>query len=343
VRVVAAPDKLRGTLTALQACRAIADAATAHGASCDVVPMADGGEGTLDALAAIGGRWCSAAARDPLGRTITTRYLRRGSTAFVEMARASGLEIVGGAAGNDPMAASTAGTGDVVRAAIADGARRIVVTLGGSATTDGGLGFLDALAPLSRWKGIEFVAATDVRTVFADAADVFAPQKGATPTQVKMLRGRLVRLAQQYAVDLGVDVTTVPGSGAAGGLGGALVAIGAQIVSGFDLVAEEADLREIASRADLLITAEGFVDDGSFEGKVVGGVCRIGAELGVPVLAVGGQVLDGLGEPGAVSGRMGGHVTVASLVGSVGLDRALGDTAAALTEVVGLHLASLPR
>ncbi len=241
-RVVAAPDKLRGTLDALQAGRAIADAARRHGATTDLVPLADGGEGTLDALAANGGRLRRVTVHDPLGHPVEAEFLLRGRTAFVEMARASGLALVGGAEGNDPLDASTAGTGELVRAAVADGATRVVVTLGGSATTDGGLGFLEALAPLDRWRGIDLVAATDVRTTFADAADVFAPQKGASPAQVRLLRGRLERLAERYHRERGVDVASLPGSGAAGGLAGAMASIGAEIVSGFDLVAEEVDL-----------------------------------------------------------------------------------------------------
>jgi glycerate kinase len=297
--------------------------------------MADGGEGTIDALAASGGRLRSATVRDPLGRPITASYLLRGSTAFVEMARASGLALVGGAGGNAPLEASTAGTGDLVRAAVADGATKVVVTLGGSATTDGGLGFLEALAPLDRWRGIEFVAATDVRTTFADAAEVFAPQKGASPAQVRLLRGRLERLAARFLADRGVDVSALPGSGAAGGLGGAMASIGASIVSGFDLVAEEVELARYLAGADLVVTAEGFIDEGSLEGKVVGGVCRMAAEAGVPVLAIGGQVLDGLEARGVLAARTGGGtVTVVSLVQAVGPQRALGATAAAIADVV---------
>lgn len=333
-RVVAAPDKLRGTLDALRAARAIAAGAARHGAVTTAVPLADGGEGTLDALSANGGRLWTATVSDPLGRPVEAEFLVRGRTAFIEMARASGLALVGGPAGNDALDASTAGTGQLVRAAIAQGATRVVVTLGGSATTDGGLGFLDAMAPLARWSGIEFVAATDVVTPFVDAADVFAPQKGATPAQVRLLRGRLERLAERYRVERGVDVSNLPGSGAAGGLAGAMASIGATIVSGFDLVADEVDLAEQLSGADLCVTAEGFIDAGSFDGKVVGGVCRMAAAAGVPVLAVGGQVLDELGRPGAVEAIVGGRVTVVSLVATAGLDRAMSATADALADVV---------
>jgi glycerate 2-kinase len=332
--VVAAPDKLRGTLTALQAAAAIAAGATRHGIATQIVPLADGGEGTLDALAASGGQLRTATVTGPLGQAVAATYLLRYKTAYIEMAQASGLALVGGAAGNNPLEASTAGTGELVRAAIGAGATKIVVTLGGSATTDGGLGFLQAMAPLARWKGITFVAATDVVTTFADAADVFAPQKGASPAQVRLLRGRLERLAGEYARERGIDVSDMAGSGAAGGLAGALASLGAKIVSGFDLVADAVDLPDHLTGARAIVTAEGFIDDGSFEGKVVGGVCRMAAAAGVPVLAIGGQVLDGLDGAGVVSRLTGGNVTVVSLSDRFGSDRALAEPAALITEVV---------
>jgi glycerate 2-kinase len=336
--VVAAPDKLRGTLTALQAASAIAAGATRQGLTTQLVPLADGGEGTLDALAASGGQLRTATVSDPLGRPVKATYLLRYKTAFIEMAQASGLALVGGPEGNDPLEASTVGTGELVRAAIGAGATKIVVTLGGSATTDGGLGFLQAMAPLARWKGITFVAATDVVTTFADAADVFAPQKGASPAQVRLLRGRLERLAGEYQRERGIDVSLIPGSGAAGGLAGALASLGATIVSGFDLVADAVDLPDHLVGARAIVTAEGFIDDGSFDGKVVGGVCRLAAAAGVPVLAIGGQVLDGLERSGAVSDVVGGDVTVVSLSERFGPDRARAEPGVLITDVVADYL-----
>jgi glycerate 2-kinase len=337
--VVAAPDKLRGTLTALQAASAIAAGATQADLSTRIVPLADGGEGTLDALAASGGQLRTATVSGPLGEPVKATYLLRHRTAFIEMAQASGLALVGGAEGNQPLEASTAGTGELVRAAIGAGAKKVVVTLGGSATTDGGLGFLQAMAPLSRWTGITFVAATDVLTTFADAADVFAPQKGATAAQVRLLRGRLERLAGEYKRERGIDVSNIPGSGAAGGLAGALASIGASIVSGFDLVADAVDLPDHLVRARAIVTAEGFIDDGSFEGKVVGGVCRLATAAGVPVLAIGGQVLDGLERTGAVTGMVGGDVTVVSLTERFGAEQALTEPGPLITQVVSDYLA----
>src|SRR5690606_17500378 len=148
----------------------------------------------------------------------------------IEMAEASGLLLAGGRDGNDAVAASTAGTGELIVAALDAGARRIVVGVGGSATTDGGLAALRALHPLGRLKGVELLVACDVRTTFVDAAEVFAPQKGASPAQVALLRRRLERLAQVYLDEHGVDVTELAGAGAAGGLAGGLAAAGARLV-----------------------------------------------------------------------------------------------------------------
>src|SRR5690606_33658539 len=153
----------------------------------------------------------------------------------------------------DPIGATTAGTGELVAEAVEAGARRVIVTLGGSATTDGGYGALEALEPVQRLRGVRLEVACDVRTRFLDAAAVFAPQKGATPAQVKLLQGRLHRLAQVYRERFGVDVTELEGGGAAGGLAGGLAAVGAELRGGFDLVAEELDLAERLVDADLVV------------------------------------------------------------------------------------------
>src|SRR5690606_37848408 len=229
---------------------------------------------------------------------------------------ASGLQLVGGREGNDAVAASTAGTGELIAAALEAGARRIIVGVGGSATTDGGLAALRALHPLSRPRGVELLVACDVRTRFVDAAEVFAPQKGATPAQVALLRRRLERLAQVYRDEHGVDVTDLPGAGAAGGLAGGLAAAGARLVPGFDLVADEVELHDRIEGADLVITAEGFLDEQSFEGKVVGGVAELARASGVRVVAIVGQVFDG------VEDRIEAH----ALVERFGEERAVHDT-----------------
>src|SRR5829696_4425353 len=323
VHVVAAPDSFRGTATARAVAAAIGRAAGAAGWSVDEVPLADGGEGTLDVL---GGPNRTATVTGPLGDPVTASWRFAGRGAVVEMARASGLELVGGPEGNDPVAATSSGTGELLAAAVDAGCRRIVVGVGGSASTDGGLGAVRALEPLARLRGVELVVACDVRTRFVDAAPVFAPQKGATPAQVELLRRRLERLADVYLRSYGVDVRDLEGSGAAGGLAGGLAAAGARLVPGFDLVADEVDLHDRLEDADLVVTGEGFLDEQSFEGKVVGGVAALAATARVPVLAVVGQVLEGVPVPDGIE--------VVSLVDAVGTERALGDTAAAVEAVV---------
>jgi glycerate kinase len=320
MRVVAAPDKLRGTASAAEVAAAVARAAATAGWTCDQVPMADGGEGTL---AALGGPNRTSVVTGPLGTPVEAAWRLDGRTAVIEMAEASGLALVGGAEANDPVAASSAGTGELIVAALDSGATRVLVGVGGSATTDGGLAALRALHPLGRLKGVELVVACDVRTRFVDAAEVFAPQKGATGAQVELLRRRLDRLAQVYLAEHGVDVTELDGAGAAGGLAGGLAAAGARLVSGFDVVADELELYDRMEGADLVVTAEGFLDEQSFEGKVVGGVAELAAQAGVPVVAIVGEVFDGVGD----------RLEVVSLVERFGADRARSDTVACIEEV----------
>jgi glycerate kinase len=313
VRVIAAPDKFRGTATAAAVAEAIARGARRVGIDCDELPVADGGEGTLDAL---GGANRTTLVTGPLGDPVTAGWRLSGNVAVIEMALASGLAVVpGGAEGNDPIAASTSGTGELVAEAVEAGARRVIVGMGGSATTDGGFGALRAMYPLQRLRGVELVAACDVRTRFVDAAEVFAPQKGASPAQVELLRRRLERLAQVYDEEYGVDVRELDRSGAAGGLAGAFAAVGAQLVDGFEIVADEIGLFDRLAEADLVITGEGFLDEQSFEGKAVGGVAELAAAAGVPVLAVVGDVYDGVDD----------RLQVVSLVDRFGRDQAFAD------------------
>ena len=291
--------------------------------------MADGGEGILEAM---GGSVRRTRVRGPLGEAVEAEWRQQGKTAIVEMAQAAGLALVGGAEWNDPMRASTAGVGDLISAVVAAGARRVVVGVGGSATTDGGLACLTALEPHARLRGVELVVACDVTTTFVDAAEEFAPQKGATPAQVALLRRRLERLAQVYEEQYGVDVRSMPGSGAAGGLAGGLAALGATLVPGFDVVAEAVGLADRLEDADLVVTGEGFLDEHSLDGKVVGGVAALAAEAGVPLLVVVGQVYEDMAA--AIDG------TVVSLVEHFGEERAMADTAACIEEVVSSHLAA---
>jgi glycerate kinase len=299
VRVLAAVDKFRGTLTAHEVAQAIGHACWEAGHDCDELPVADGGEGTLDVL---GGANRSTVVTGPLGDPVEAPWRLSRGTAVIEMALASGLTLAGGAEGNDPMAATTSGTGELIDAALDAGAKRIIVCVGGSATTDGGLGALRAISAPARLKRVELLVACDVTTPFAKAAEVFAPQKGATPAQVALLTGRLERLAQLYAEQYGVNVTNVPGAGAAGGLAGALAALGGELVPGFDLVADELHLPDHLERADLVITGEGHLDRQSFEGKVVGGVAAMAAASGVPVAVICGIADDDAAEHAAALG-----------------------------------------
>jgi glycerate kinase len=318
--VVAAPDKFRGTATARQVADAVARAAKSAGWTCDEAPVADGGEGILDAL---GGQRRQTRVHDPLGRMVDAEWRISDTTGVIEMARASGLTLVGGPDANDPIRANTAGTGELIAAAVKEGARRVLVGLGGSATTDGGWAALRALEPHSRLRGVEIVGACDVETRFLDAAATFAPQKGATAAQVALLSRRLERLAQVYEEDFGVDVRPVAGGGAAGGLGGALAALGGELVPGFEVVADAIELAERIEGADLVVTGEGFLDEQSFQGKAVGGVVGLAAEFRVPVLVVVG---DAAGEH---------PVEFVSLVDRYGRDRAMGDTLAIIEDLVG--------
>jgi len=286
--VLAAADKFKGTATAAQVCAAIGHACWELGVDCIERPMADGGEGTLDVL---GGPNRITKVTGPLGDPVDAHWRLHKGVAIIEMAQASGLAVVGGAASNDAIAATTQGTGELIDTALDAGAKKIIVCLGGSATTDGGLGAIRAIHAPARLKAVEFLVACDVETLFVDAANVFAPQKGANNAQVALLRNRLERLQQMYVSDYGVDVSTLIGAGAAGGLAGGLAALGATLINGFDLVAEEVGLYDTITQVDLVITGEGFVDEQSFEGKVVGSVCDLAHDANIPVATICGDVI----------------------------------------------------
>lgn len=310
MRVLAAVDKFKGTATGAQVAAAIGHACWELGHECIERPVADGGEGTLEAL---GGANRTSVVTGPLGDPVTAEWRFHRGTAVIEMARASGLTLVGGAAGNDAMAATTMGTGELIDQALDLGAKKIVVCLGGSATTDGGLGCVRAITSPHRLKAVQLLVACDVQTLFADAAPVFAPQKGASPAQVDMLRGRLERLAQMYQEQYGIDVRHLPGTGAAGGLAGGLVALGGRLVPGFELVADELDLHDHVAAADLVITGEGYLDEQSFDGKVIGGVQAMCEAAGKPVAAVVGDSAPEVRD----------RISHRSLVQEFGVDRAM--------------------
>jgi glycerate kinase len=322
-RLVAAPDKFRGTATAAEVAAAVGRAARASGWACDEVPVADGGEGTLDVL---GGGNRVSRVTGPLGKPVDAAWRIDGGTAVIEMAQASGLLLAGGPEHNDALDATTYGTGELVLAAIEAGARRVIVAVGGSATTDGGLGALRAIGSKARLRGIEVIVACDVVTPFVGAATEFAGQKGATARQVALLERRLERLAETYIADYGVDVSDLPGGGAAGGLAGGFAAVGADLVNGFDVVAEHLGLEDLIEDADLVITGEGYLDAQSFQGKVVGGVVELAAAADVAALVVVGEAERGVSVPAGVP--------VVSLVESVGRERAIEDTAAVIEALV---------
>jgi glycerate 2-kinase len=282
---VVCPDKFRGSLSAGAAAAAIVEGLRRGGVDDAVaIPLADGGEGTLDALIdAVGGSRRTAEVTGPLGEPVVAEWgMLRGGTAVVEMARASGLSLVAGH--NDPLRASSRGTGELIGVAAREGARRIIVGVGGSASTDGGLGAIDALG----WKlpTIEVTVACDVTTLFLDAARVYGPQKGASPAQVELLTRRLGTLADTYESRTGVDVRAIESAGAAGGLAGGLAALGAILEPGFDVVATAAGFGDALEHATIVVTGEGKLDVTSLVGKVVGGALEWAAEQRIPHRAV---------------------------------------------------------
>ena len=321
MRVVAAPDKFRGTASAKEVATAIARSVTDAGGVGLELPMADGGEGTLDAL---GGPNRTSRVTGPLGQPVEAAWRLHGSTAVIEMAQASGLLVAGGFEVNEPLDATTAGTGELIRQAVELGAKRVVVGMGGSATTDGGLGAIRAMGSPARYRGVELLVACDVRTRFVEAAEEFAPQKGAGPAEVKLLRRRLERLAQVYEDEHGVTIADLPRAGAAGGLAGGLAALGARLVDGVNLVADELALDELVQGADLVISGEGHLDSSSFEGKVVGGVAAYAAAVAAPLFVVAGRI----------DSEVVGRVDAVSLVEMFGVDRAMGDTLGCVAKAV---------
>lgn len=289
MRVLAAVDKFRGTASAQEVAAAIGHACWETGHECIEQPIADGGEGTLEVL---GGPNRTTRVTNPLGEPVDAQWRFSRDVAVIEMARASGLALVGGSASNDVIAASTVGTGELIDAALNMGAQKIIVCVGGSATVDGGLGAVHAIGSPARLRAVDFLVACDVRSQFTDAAKLFGKQKGASPKQIEFLTARLESLRGTYLAEYGVDVHLIEGSGAAGGLAGGLAAIGASLVAGFNIVADEVGLYEQIKSVDLVITGEGFMDAESFDGKVVGGVVEIATELNKPVVAICGDIHD---------------------------------------------------
>ncbi|MBN2311579.1 MAG: glycerate kinase [Candidatus Hydrogenedentes bacterium] len=326
MRIVVAPDSFKECASAADVAAAIADGVrrAAPAAEIVAVPMADGGEGTVDALvAATGGTRVECPVAGPLGDPVTAAYglLGDGATAVIEMAAASGLALVP-VERRDPCRATTRGTGELIRDALDRGVDAIVIGIGGSATNDGGAGMAQALgyslldsagnelppggAALARLARIDASArhprlapcriqvACDVTNPLCGphgASYVYGPQKGAAPEAAAELDAALARLATVVAEQLGTDVRDLPGAGAAGGLGAGLVAFaGGELRSGVELVAEACGLDEAIRDAALVITGEGALDGQSAHGKTPVGVARIARQYGVPVVALAGAL-----------------------------------------------------
>ncbi|MGI9228618.1 MAG: glycerate kinase family protein [Gammaproteobacteria bacterium] len=331
MKIVIATDSFKENLSSLQAGQAIQAGIrrVLPKARCVIVPMADGGEGTVQSIIdAAGGKLIRLKVSGPLAGKVTARYgfVSTTKTAIIEMAEASGLALI---RKKDPLRASSYGTGELMRDALRRGARRIILGLGGSATNDGGIGmaqalgvrFRDADGRLLRQKGcgrlltaIDSIDMSEVHpqlaktrvTVACDvdnplygkrgAAYVFGPQKGATAAMVKQLDQGLRNLARVIKRDLGLDVATVAGAGAAGGLGAGLLAFAdATLESGVDIVMRATQLKKHIRNADLIITGEGRIDSQTAHGKTPAGVARLAAEFDVPVIAIGGSLADDAG------------------------------------------------
>jgi glycerate kinase len=351
MRVLVAPDKFAGTLTAVEAARAVAEgwSRQAPGDELDLAPMADGGPGFVDVLhEALGGELMAVTVTGPHHERVPGAVLRLGERAWVESAQACGLALTGGARAES---ATTWGVGELVMYAIEAGATDIVVGLGGSGTNDGGAGLLGALGatadrPLdegatglegvttvevgparARVEGVVLTCASDVDsplTGLFGATKTFGPQKGIAEDRLPGLDVVLERLAA--ATDRRTSLEA--GAGAAGGLGFALLLLGAGRRPGFDVVAEAVDLARRARAADLVLTGEGAFDFSSRSGKVPYGVAALAAEALRPCVALAGQVLVGSREMRAL-----GVESAYSLVDLVGEERALGDPAGSLAQL----------
>lgn len=329
MKIVIAPDSFKESLSAAGVASALARGLRQALPTAEILecPLGDGGEGTLDAvLAATGGEVREVRVTGPLGEPVTARWgwLAEQRTAFVEMASASGLELVPRAR-RDVRVATSHGTGELLRAALDAGAERLVLAIGGSATNDGGAGVLQALgvrlldgqgqalapggaalaslASLNltdlhpRLAAVEVVIAADVDNPLCGpqgASQIFGPQKGASPEQVRELDAALAHFATVTAATLGRDFSEQPGAGAAGGVGfAALAFLQATFRPGIEVVAELVGLDEALQDADLAVTGEGRLDGQTLRGKTPAGVLRLAQRHGVPVVAVAGSLGEG--------------------------------------------------
>jgi glycerate 2-kinase len=291
--VLVAPDSFKGTYWAREVAAAIAAGLRSSDREAHELPVADGGEGTMDVLmTALGGEVRTVTASDPLGRPVEAGFaLLSDGTAVVETAQASGLALLDEAE-RDPWAASTRGTGELIAAAVEAGAAKVIVTVGGSATMDGGAGALEALDEAGVRVAMDMLC--DVRTPFEDAPRVFGPQKGADAAMVKRLERRLAELAER----LPRDPRGVPMTGAAGSLSGGLWAgCDARLVAGAPYVLDAIGFDKLMRGSAFVVTGEGRLDDQTLQGKIVGEVATRCRQAGVTCHAiVGRNQLDPFGE-----------------------------------------------
>ncbi len=306
MKVIIAIDSFKGCLTSKEANGAAAEGIRRVYPDAEIVevPVSDGGEGYMEAFhAAIGGRLVEVAVRDPLMRPITAKYLLHDETAVIEIAQASGLTLLTNEEHN-PLVATSYGTGQLVAAAIRKGSKHIIVGLGGSATSDAGIGMLRALINAftknGQWddieevKGVVFVIASDVKNPLygeKGAAQVFAPQKGATLEMVRRLDERARKFAELSAKHFGYDCSQMAGAGAAGGLGYAFLQyLHAESKSGIQLLLDTIRFKELVKGADLIITGEGSADRQTLMGKLPMGILEQSG--GVPVFLIAGRISD---------------------------------------------------
>lgn len=335
LRLLIAPDSFGDTLTAVEAAAVIAAGWNRVRPADHIVvaPQSDGGPGFVDVLAARLGERREQVASGPLDGEVSARWVfdAASRTAYVECAQACGLALLGGPpTPQTALAAHTRGVGDLISAALAAGADRLVVGLGGSASTDGGRGLIERLGGLPaarrRLADVELIAASDVLYPLVGpwgAARVFGPQKGADPATVATLELRLEQWAAELDSAAGRSVRNEPGSGAAGGLGAALLALGGRCESGAAIIAAHTGLNADLAAADLVVTGEGKFDEQSLRGKVVGSLAAAAQSANVPVIVLAGQVT--LDEPTYQAAGVLGAGAVADHAGSVRL--ALADAA----------------
>lgn len=279
MRALASPASLKGVLSAREAAAALAEGLRAGGADPGELPVADGGEGTLDVLGA--GEWREAVVADPLGRPVRARWLMlAGGVAAVEAAEAIGLGLVAEEE-RDVMRASSRGLGELIQAAVAAGPAELIVFLGGTATVDGGAGLLEVVDSIP----VPVRAACDVRAPLLDAVRVFARQKGARADQLGELERRLENATLAPYKDL-------PGAGAAGGLGAALASLGAELVEGAPLVLDVVGFHDGLRETDVVVTGEGTIDRSTFMGKAPSAVLSACQEAGVRCVLFGGRVVE---------------------------------------------------